>query len=147
MRSLTHHVFSKPSCVLCCKEVTKDGRVLGNKGMMTLIEASIASTDNLNAKISEGMTYHIHTKCYKEYRKNENIISYSKKDNQKPETYRKELQERRPFDYPTHCLICTQKLDLEKAQKYPEDRIYQISEMEMFDSKKKHTSRKFSPNV
>ena len=60
-----------------------------------------------------------------------------KKDNRKPETYRGEFQERRPFDYQTQCLICTQELDFEKAEKYPEDRSYQISEVEMVDSKKK----------
>ena len=87
-------VESNTSCLLYCKEVTKDEPVLGNKGMKTLIEASIARTDNLNAKITERMTYHIHTKFYKEYTKKENIISYLKKDNQKPETYRGELQER-----------------------------------------------------
>ena len=132
-------VESNTSCLLYCKEVTKDEPVLGNKGMKTLIEASIARTDNLNAKITERMTYHIHTKFYKEYTKKENIISYLKKDNQKPETYRGELQERRPFDYPTHCLICSQELDFEKAEKYPEDKSYQISEVEMVDSKKKST--------
>ena len=115
--------------------MTKDGRVLENKGMKTLIEASIARTDNLNAKIAEGITYHIHTKCYKEYTKKENIISYLKKDNKKPETYRGELQERRPFDYPTHCLICTQELDFEKVEKYLGDRSYQISDVEIVDSK------------
>ena len=62
-------VESNASCVLCCNEVTKDGRVLGNKDMETLIEASIARKNNLNAKIAEGMNYHIHTKCYKEYTK------------------------------------------------------------------------------
>ena len=60
-----------------------------------------------------------------------------KKDNRKPGTYRGEFQERRPFDYQTQCLICTQELDFGKAEKYPEDRGYQISEVEMVDSKKK----------
>ena len=65
-----------------------------------------------------------------------------KKDNQKPEIYRGELQERRPFDYPNHCLICTQELDLEKAEDYPGNRSYQISEVEMVDSiKKAHFKR------
>ena len=70
-----------------------------------------------------------------------------KKDNRKPGTYRGEFQERRPFDYQTQCLICTQEQDFEKAEKYSEDRSYQISEVEMVDSKKKHTSRKSSLNV
>ena len=46
-------VESNSSCVLCCKEVTKDGPVLVNKGMKTLIEVSIARTDNLNTKVAE----------------------------------------------------------------------------------------------
>ena len=56
-------VESNPSCALCCKEVTKDERVLGNKGVKTSIEVPIARTDNLNVKIAEGMIYHIHMKC------------------------------------------------------------------------------------
>ena len=61
-------VESNPSCVLCCNEVTKDGRVLGNKYMETLIEASVAHKNNLNAKIAEGMNYHIHTKKGKHHK-------------------------------------------------------------------------------
>ena len=38
------------------------------------MKTSTARTDNLNAKIAEGMTYHIHTKCYKEYTKKENKL-------------------------------------------------------------------------
>ena len=141
-------VESNLSCVLCCREVTKDGCVLGNKDMKTLVEASIAPTDNLNARIAEEMTCHINTKCYKEYTKKENIINYLKKDNQKPEIYRGELQEWRPFDYPNHCRICTQELDLEKVEDYPEDRSYQISEVDMVDSiKKAHFKRVFSKCV
>ena len=104
-------VESNQSVFLCCKEVTKDGRVLEIKGMKTLIEASIACTNNLNAKIVEGMTYHIHRKCYKEYTKKEIIINYLKKDNQKPKTNRGHLQETRPFDHLNHCLICTKELE------------------------------------
>ena len=75
------------------------------------------------------------------------MISYLKKDNQKPETSRGELQERKSFDYPIHCLISTLELDFERAKKYPGDRSYQISEVEMVDFKKKHTSIKSPPNV
>ena len=104
-------VESNQSVFLCCKEVTKDGRVLEIKGMKTLIEVSIACSYNLNAKIAEGMTYHNHRKCYKKYTKKEIIISYLKKDNQKPKTNRGHLQETRPFDHLNHCLICTKELE------------------------------------
>lgn len=43
--------------------------------------------------------------------------------------------------------MCTQGLDFEKAEKYLEGRSYEISEVEMFDLKKNHTSRKSSSNV
>ena len=42
--------------------------------MNTLIKAPIASADNLNVKIVEGMTCHIHSKCYKEYTRKGMII-------------------------------------------------------------------------
>ena len=43
--------------------------------------------------------------------------------------------------------MCTQGLDFEKVEKCPEERSYQISEVEMLDSKKSHISRNSSPNV
>ena len=65
------------------------------------------------------------------------IRNTQKKDwSLKKEIYWGELQERRRFDFPTQCFICTQELDFEKAEKYLGDKTYQIIEVEMFDSKK-----------
>ena len=44
---------------------------------------------------------------------------------------------RKPFNYTTHCLFCAEELDFEKAAKYPDDRRYKISEIEMVTKGKK----------
>ena len=128
---------SLPSCVVCGEHVGKDGRSLGSRGLETLREASVQRDDNLGERLIRTINHYAHTSCYKRYTDKTTIMRYLKKTNDNADTQREHVKERKPFDYPTHCLFCADELDFEKAAKYPDDRNYQISEIVMLDPNKK----------
>ena len=104
------------ACVICH---SGEGEVqLREKGVNSLIKASIQRNDLLHNTLTSNQNNFVHEKCRKTYTSSFNIQKAQQLDNENidPCVLRSGDD---VFEYKTHCLICTSKIDLGEIHKHP----------------------------
>ena len=112
---------------------------LGAKGYQTFIETSKKHGDELYLACSSSDKHYVHDSCYRTYTSLKNIIKSQKSQSTKSEQTSSTSSLRsnkRPYDYPSHCLICAEELDFENALRHPSPQT-QISSVEVINKEKK----------
>ena len=126
-------------CVVCSERTSSsDSRLLGSKGLSTLMEISRKRGDELHEELVSPGDHFVHIKCYKTYTAPKNISKMQKvanSDGGRESPIPILRSSNNPFDYPTHCLICTKELDFEESSRHPE-RSSSISSIEMVNKEK-----------
>ena len=118
---------------------SKQCRTLGAKGYQTFIETSKKRHDELFLACSSSDKHYVHDSCYKTYTSLKNIIKSQKSQSTKPEqasTTSSPRSNKRPYDYPSHCLICAEELGFENALRHPSPQT-QSSSVEVINKEKK----------
>ena len=129
--SLTSETCVLGSLCYCGNDVSHpvSGRILGSKGLATLIDVSRKRGDGLYNDMIAGQSYFIHNKCYKTYTAARNIALAQRGsvNNSAAPALR---SQQNIFRYETHCLICATELDFQSAKKYPGSK-HDISQIEI----------------
>ena len=128
-------------CIIC-KKGGKLSNVL-DKGQKTIIEASVQREDDIDKEIlrltSSNSSVLIHEKCRRDYSNNINIQKVIEENAAKllPPPMcvtRRKISD--PFDYPTHCIVCAKRADIDKYNRNPAF-YQQVCKVELIDIKKK----------
>ena len=113
-------------CIICSDTGGVDAlRKLGTKGLSSLVKASETRGDNLLHDIDFSRDYFVHINCQKSYTAAWNIakaMSYGNDNQPRSATNRILRNTEQPFDYRTHCLICTDQIVTETSERHPERR-------------------------
>ena len=72
----------------------------------------------------------VHDKCYKTYTAAKNVARAQKSSADSSDSVPKLCSSSTPYNYPTHCLICTKELDHENVRRHS-DRYSCISNIEV----------------
>ena len=129
--SLTSETCVLGSLCYCGSDVSHpvSGRILGSKGLATLIDVSRKRGDGLYNDIIAGQSYFIHNKCYKTYTAARNI-ALAQRGSVKNSAAPALRSQQNIFRYETHCLICATEIDFQYAKKYPGSK-HDISQTEI----------------
>lgn len=98
-------------CVVCSELLSSDGRAVGSKGRKTLMEVSVKRNDGQHEKWADLDKLHVHNNCYRDYTCTSST-STSRGEKVSKESA-KTLRSSTPYDYQTHCLICSQLLNFD----------------------------------
>ena len=133
-------------CFLCmaleknCPKTGK-GRIVKDKGKQTLKALSTEALKDflhtaLGEAILEDTEVWVENGCYKSYTDGRNLYGCEATGSGRF-SRSKSTRIERSFDYKTHCLICEEILEFEKASKYPDNQKYQISVINWINQKTK----------
>ena len=132
---------SENICIICgdSGKDNGEGRTLGKKGQSTLVEVSRKRQDGLHENVHSIGEVYVHDKCYKSYTAEKNISAAlrEKTTSTGRESPLPNLRShQKPYDYPTHCLICAEELNFEASRRNP-GRYSHISNVEIVSSRDK----------
>ena len=128
---------SEDVCLVCHCADAAEGRILGVKGKATFMKASQRRGEELHLMLESCGTdkHYVHTKCYKEYTSDKKAgcspMPNTSKSNPERHSFVPLLRSNsKPFDYPTHCLICANELDFKASLRNPQTTL-EISSVEI----------------
>ena len=110
-------------CLLCDKLVNPEqARLLKEKAIATLIDASLKRKDNKHKKLQKCQALTIYTNCHSNYVKQSSIKTAQKQASISKVTARKNSIALRQFDFSKYCIFCGEEASDEynaKREKYP----------------------------